>query len=84
MKINELICPTCQLRCFTDKAYTTCDACGTNYYASQSARLPSVLPQPIPTTNPWTVPTTGYPIWVVPIPGAPAPYGPTWTCETTN
>lgn len=37
MRLNEMICPTCGHRCFTNCAYVTCDACGTFYYASQSA-----------------------------------------------
>ncbi len=36
-KVNELVCPTCGLRCFTKCAYATCDGCQTLFYASESA-----------------------------------------------
>lgn len=35
MKINKLVCPRCIQECWTECAYTTCDACGTFFYASQ-------------------------------------------------
>jgi len=36
-KMNELICPTCGLKCYTSSAYTQCDGCQAVFYASQSA-----------------------------------------------
>jgi len=35
-KLNELICPTCGLKCYTSSAYTRCDGCQTVFYASES------------------------------------------------
>lgn len=40
MKVNEMICPTCGHRFFTECSYGTCDACQTFFYASQQ-RWPS-------------------------------------------
>jgi hypothetical protein len=59
VKLNELICPTCGLKCMTDAAYTTCDSCQTTFYASQSR---SVQHWPMITitwpTSPYAYPTT--------------------------
>lgn len=48
MKLNELVCPTCGLKCLTDCAYTTCASCSTLFYASQSRSVD--YPQPL---SPW-------------------------------
>ena len=57
MKLNELVCPTCGLKCLTDETYTTCASCNTYYYASQSRSVDNPTPiqqQPIQIT-PWPV-----------------------------
>jgi hypothetical protein len=36
MKLNELICPSCGLKCLVDASYTTCDGCQTYFSAAQS------------------------------------------------
>lgn len=36
MKFNELVCPSCGLKCLVDAAYTTCDGCQTYFSAAQS------------------------------------------------
>jgi hypothetical protein len=51
MKINELVCPTCGLKCFTSHAYTRCDGCQTVFYASESGQC-----KPPNFTPTWTWP----------------------------
>ena len=52
MKLNELVCPTCGLKCLTDHAYTMCDGCGLTFYAYDSktcnppAAPVTILPPP--------------------------------------
>jgi len=48
MKLNELVCPTCGLKCLTDIAYTTCASCGLAFNANQSRSVdfPSPIQQP--------------------------------------
>ena len=36
MKLNELVCPNCGLKCLTDADYTTCASCQYLFYACQS------------------------------------------------
>ncbi len=57
MKLNELVCPTCGLKCLTDEVYTTCASCNTCYYASQSRSVDNPTPvqlAPVQIT-PWPV-----------------------------
>lgn len=51
MKLNELVCPKCGLRCFVDAAYTTCDSCQTVFYANQSRTVTFLQPQIYPLPN---------------------------------
>jgi hypothetical protein len=44
MKLNELVCPTCGLRCLTDASYTTCASCNAFFYANQSRSVDNPLP----------------------------------------
>jgi hypothetical protein len=44
MKLNELVCPTCGLKCMTDAAYTTCASCQTTFYAAQSRSVDNPAP----------------------------------------
>jgi hypothetical protein len=37
MKINHMICPKCGHDFYVDTAYATCDACGSFFYATESA-----------------------------------------------
>jgi hypothetical protein len=37
--INHMICPTCGHDFYCDCAYATCQACGTFFYAAQSATV---------------------------------------------
>jgi len=50
MKLNELVCPSCGLKCMVDAAFTTCDGCNTYFHASQSRSrdnpVPLAQPQP--------------------------------------
>ena len=39
MKLNEMICPNCSHKFYTDCSYGTCDACNTFFYASQMLPL---------------------------------------------
>lgn len=51
-KINQLVCPTCGLVCYTRCAYTTCDGCQTMFYASESAHhRPEVRPTVVVTEH---------------------------------
>lgn len=93
MKLNELVCPTCGLKCLVDASYATCASCNTFFYASQSRSVDNPLPlNPLPGTGtiryvPCTQPVlqpdpfVGQPIWIVPIDGLPPPWGPSITCE---
>ena len=91
MKLNELVCPTCGLKCMTDASYTTCASCQTMFYASQSRSVDN----PLPVQQVWvqqvqiqgiqieTPPYTPHVIWVVPT-GAPgSPNGPVIACGGT-
>lgn len=93
MKLNELVCPSCGLKCMVDTSYTTCASCNTFFYACQSRSVDQpmqivppgttiVWPQTIPpyTAPPYTEPNLGQPIWMVPIDGLPPPWGPSITC----
>jgi hypothetical protein len=73
MKLNELICPTCGLKCMTDASYTTCASCNTLFYANQSRSVDSpapLIPEGIITSWPWTQPqpVTPYITWVGTVP----------------
>jgi len=90
MKLNELVCPTCGLKCMTDASHTTCDSCMTFFYASQSRSVdcPQPLNPGITITWPQIVPTPqpiieATPIWIAPFGPPGSLYGPTVTCETT-
>lgn len=84
MKLNELICPGCGLKCLVDSAYTSCDGCGAHYTAAQSRSRDN--PAPYPTPNVITTPIIQIdpnvvqiqpPIqWVNPIPNDPYVTGP--------
>lgn len=94
MKLNELVCPSCGLKCMVSASYTTCASCNTFFYACQSRSVDSPMPlaQPnigtiiYPTTippytaPPYGEPNLGQPIWMVPIDGLPPPWGPSITC----
>lgn len=70
MKLNELVCPSCGLKCLVDAAYTNCDGCGTHFTAAQSRSRDNPAPLGIqitidpnvtapiihPTVTPWVVP----------------------------
>jgi len=96
MKLNELVCPTCGLKCMTDASYTTCASCNTLFYACQSRSVD--CPQPL---NPGvTITTPGWPvaplypqplpsievtpIWIAPFGPPGSPYGPTTICEVST
>lgn len=57
MKLNELVCPSCGLKCMTDASYTTCASCNTFFYANQSRSVDSPAPLVAPlggiTIAPW-------------------------------
>lgn len=86
MKLNELVCPSCGLKCMVSASYTTCASCNTFFYANQSRSVDNPLPMPAavriiwpqlpPPVSPWR---SADPIWVVPIDGAPPPWGPNIT-----
>jgi len=82
MKLNELVCPTCGLKCMTDAHYATCASCQTYFHASQSRSVD--YPAPLtPTPNviitwptvigPTIVPQPDYPTTWVTV-GDPPPY----------
>lgn len=93
MKLNELVCPSCGLKCMTDCAYTTCDGCGAHFTAAQSRSRDNPAPYPAPGTITWptilpnTQPYIGdppigiQPIWIAPYGPPGTPYGPTVICE---
>jgi hypothetical protein len=97
MKLNELVCPICGLKCMTDASYTTCASCNTTFYAHQSRSVDCPVPVgPSITINPFiTAPVispdpiqppvdiTPFPIWVAPFGPPGSLYGPTVTCATT-
>lgn len=53
MKLNELVCPSCGLKCLVDTAYTACDACGAHFTAAQSRSRDVPAPYPTPGTITW-------------------------------
>lgn len=97
MKLNELVCPSCGLKCLVDASYTTCASCNTFFYASQSRSVDSPAPLnpmigigtgtikivPCAQPVPPNDPLLGQPIWMVPIDGLPPPWGPSITCGVT-
>lgn len=58
MKLNELVCPSCGLKCLVDTAYTTCASCNTFFYACQSRSVDN----PTPPTQPGYLKITWPPI----------------------
>lgn len=87
MKLNELVCPNCGLRCFTDASYTTCASCNTHFYAAQSRSVDCPQPFPYITIGPLPINPqpviSPQPIWVAPFGPPGSPYGPTVICETS-
>lgn len=75
MKLNELVCPTCGLKCLTEASYTTCDSCQTFFYASQSAgvKLPVKVDIVWP-GGPFVQETPVQPLVNQPWTGTPYPY----------
>ena len=66
MKLNELVCPNCGLKCLTDADYTTCASCQYLFYAcqSRSVKMPPSLTGAIvigPITPPPPMPWIGTP-----------------------
>jgi len=58
MKLNELVCPCCGLKCMTDAAYTTCASCNNFFYASQSRSVDQPAPMiTITWPSPYVCPT---------------------------
>ena len=90
MKLNELVCPACGLKCLVDTSYTSCDACGAHFTAAQSRSRDNPAPYPVPGTITWPtiqpmqplphLERTG-PIWIAPFGDPGSPYGPTVICE---
>lgn len=65
MKLNELVCPSCGLKCMTDATYTTCDSCNTLFYANQSRSIDNpapLAPNVVIWPQPYVYPTTA-PVW---------------------
>ena len=56
MKLNDLTCPSCGLRCLADTAYTTCDACHRNFTAAESQGVQVPNPPGSITIQPVVVP----------------------------
>lgn len=72
MKLNELVCPACGLKCMVEASFTVCDACGAHFTAAQSRSRDNPEPYPAPNTITWptiTPPTT----WPAPYIGDPPP-----------
>jgi hypothetical protein len=68
MKLNELVCPGCGLKCLVDAAYTTCASCNTYFTAAQSRSVDSPAPLgPQITISPQITAPVIHPIlpWVV-------------------
>jgi hypothetical protein len=84
MKLNELVCPTCDLKCMTDASYTTCASCQTFFYACQSKTVN--LPKQNPNVTiiwPTIIPQPDFPtVWVET--GDPPPYTTVSTVVTTD
>jgi len=77
MKLNELVCPTCGLKCLTDDAYTTCASCGLCFNACQSRSVdcPTPVLQPGQITTPQPIQITPWPVApLTPQPLVPYPY----------
>jgi len=68
MKLNELVCPNCGLKCLTKSYYATCAGCRNFFYASQSATCNPPPPnvQIIPIQVYPTTPITGPYYWQTP------------------
>lgn len=66
MKLNELVCPACGLRCFVDTPHTTCASCLTFFHASQSRSVDSPAPLPASPSIPPIIPTVMRPPNIVP------------------
>jgi hypothetical protein len=67
MKLNELVCPSCGLKCMVSASYTTCASCNTFFYANQSRSVdqPTALTPGVTITWPTIVPTPNWP-WASP------------------
>lgn len=53
MKLNELVCPACGLKCMVEASFTVCDACGAHFTAAQSRSRDVPDPYPAPNTITW-------------------------------
>ena len=82
MKLNELVCPSCGLKCMTDAAETTCSSCNLHFTASQSRREVPAVQWPV-WPWPYVAPIQYQPIWIAPYGEPGTPRGPWVTCETT-
>jgi len=56
MTLQEMICPGCEHRCFTDCHYVTCAACGRLYYAADSLTCKKRPPSQFQTVWPYQPP----------------------------
>lgn len=77
MKLNELVCPSCGLKCMTDASYTTCASCQTTFNANQSRSVDYPVPLTPPLGGvswPWIQPppVTPYITWVGTMPSPAA------------
>lgn len=90
MKLNELVCPACGLKCLVDAACTTCDGCNTYFTAPQSRSrdLPEPLPGPgflrvvLPQVTLPTIPLIDGSVWTVTVGDIPTP-SPSVECGRT-
>ena len=86
MKLNELVCPSCGLKCMTDASYTTCASCQTTFSANQSRSVDNPVPLGQPGSvitwptiigptlvGPTTIPQPNHPTTWVTV-GDPPPY----------
>ena len=64
MKLNELVCPTCGLKCLTDTSCVTCDSCQTYFHANQSRSVDC----PVPVLQPIQITPGITPIQIIPQP----------------
>ncbi len=64
MKLNDLTCPTCNLRCLVEGSDTTCDGCGNHFTAEQSVGVKAPLPTecPFKASEPIVWPSTTTPL----------------------
>lgn len=49
MKLNHFICPTCGHDFYAEGVCVACDACNTNFYASQSRTSKQISSYEVPT-----------------------------------